>query len=135
MGKLLSFVFAVTALGMLALVAVSRHGNLLDDAGLVIGFVFFTVTAWATALITAVRRVTWGERNWRTVVRLALLFWLPALPPLIYGLSGIRDLGARSRKRRVAAQRARVTRIIVDAEPVVVGPQRELVGARDRVGA
>jgi hypothetical protein len=134
MGKLLSFVFSVVALATLALVAISSHASLLDDAGLVVSFVFFSALALATALVTAVRRVTWGERNWRTVVRLVLLFWVPVLPALIYGLSGLRDLGARSR-RRGATQRARVTQMVVSGPARLPAAERELVGAGDRTGA
>lgn len=136
MGKLLSFVFASVALATLVLVALSSHKSLLDDAGLVVSFVFFSALALATSLVTAVRRVTRGERNWRVVVRLVLLFWLPVLPALIYGISGLRDLGSRSRQRG-ATQPARVTRVVVSGPARLPAAEREgeLVGAGDRGGA
>ena len=136
MGKLLSFIFASVALATLVLVALSSHTSLLDDAGLVVSFVFFSVLALATSLVTAVRRISWGERNWRVVLRLVALFWLPALPALIYGLSGLRDLGARSRKRAVT-QPTRVTQMVVSgpARLPAAERQRDVVGAGDRTGA
>jgi hypothetical protein len=137
MGKLLSFVFASVALATLVLVALLSHASLLDDAGLVVSFVFFCALALLASLVTAVRRMAWGERNWRVVVRLVLLFWLPVLPAMIYGLSGLRDLGTRSR-RRPAAQPARVTQVVVSGParlPAADERERDLVGAGDRVGA
>ncbi len=138
MGKLLSFVFSSAALAVLVLVALSPHTNLLDDAGLVVSFVFFSVLAWGTSLITALRRVTRGERNWRTVVRLVLLFWLPVLPEMIYGLSGLGEIGSR---KRAAAQHVRVTQVVVSgparlpASSPASSSEREMVGAGDPRGA
>ncbi len=137
MGKLLSFVFASVALAMLVLVALSSHASLLDDAGLVVSFVFFSALALVASLVTAVRRVAWGERNWRVVVRLVLLFWLPVLPAMIYGLSGLRELGICSRERP-AAQPTRVRQVVVSGPPRLPAAderERDLVGAGDRVGA
>jgi hypothetical protein len=136
MGKLLSFVFSSLALATLALVALSSHTSLLDDAGLVVSFVFFSALALVTSLVTALRRLSWGERNWRTLLWLVLLFWLPVLPAMIYGLSGLRDLGKRTRKRPTVPS-ARVRQVVVSGPARLPAAERErdLIGAGDRTGA
>jgi hypothetical protein len=128
MGKLLSLLFAVAALAMLALVAFSRQSTVLGDIGLVVSFVFFSALALGASLITALRRMIRSERGWHAVFWLLIFCWLPALPPLLYGLSGVGGLGARSR-RRAAQRRARTMHLGADAAREVAAsrPRREPV--------
>jgi hypothetical protein len=140
MGKALSFILASAAVGALA---VPRSGNILDDVGLVVSFLGIAMLAWAAAFVTAVQRAARKSGDWRVVVRLLLFVWLPVLPPLAYGISGLRDLVARwSRAKHAPAFPATghtmlaSTLPLVDRLPVASDEdEREPVGAGARTGA
>jgi hypothetical protein len=110
MGKAISFLLASLDLTVLALLAAPGHRTVWGDLGLFWAFAVVALLAWAVALLTALGRALSGH-GWRPVAALLALLWLPALPPLVYGASGVRDLFARDRGR---AHR-RVARTVVNA--------------------
>jgi hypothetical protein len=104
MGKAVSFVLACGSLGILAIALVSRAGSPLEDAGLLAGFVVLSTIAWLIALATAVYHALRFGRGWAWVAVLVALLWVPTLPALAFGLSGL--FVRRSRQPRRARQRA-----------------------------
>lgn len=129
MGKILAFVLGLGDLGLLALVMRPGSRGAVAEAGLVAAFAVVAALAWVVAFVTAIyRAVIWG-REWGWVLALAALLWLPALPALAFGVSGVFGLGRRERGRRDGKGRrqrqgdraAEVTRALPPAEPVLVG--------------
>jgi hypothetical protein len=98
MGKALSFLLSCVALAALGLLALSHHENLLSDLGLYGSFVVVALMAWAVATATALCGALRKGRSWHVVARLLVFVWVPALPPLVYGASGLRSLFARNRR-------------------------------------
>src|SRR5215813_8943899 len=98
MGKALSFLVASVDLGIFGLLVTSRHTNTLSDLGLFGSFIFSALLAWAIALCTALARAVRKVGDWRALRLLLVFFWVPGLPPLTYGASGLRDLFSRGKK-------------------------------------
>ena len=133
MGKALSFLVASVDLGILGLLVTSRHTNTLSDLGLFGSFAITALLTWAVALCTALARVACKTGGWRAVRMLLIFFWLPALPPLIYGLSGLgdlRDLFARGKNGKSEG----TPRLRVGSAPVALpNPTMTTERERDRV--
>jgi hypothetical protein len=107
MGKMLAFVFGLGDLGLLALVVRPGSRGAVAEAGLVAAFAVVAALAWVVAFVTAVYRAVVRGREWGWVLALAALLWLPALPALVFGASGIFGIArrARGRKRKDGARR------------------------------
>jgi hypothetical protein len=120
MGKAVSFVLACGALGVLAPVVISRPHNLVEDAGLLAGFLVLSAIAWLVALTTAVFHALRFSRGWPWVAALIALLWLPALPVLAFGISGLFSRRAR-RTRHAGGPRT---------EPPTPAPDEVLVSWR-----
>lgn len=89
MGKAWSFVLALAALGVLGIFVVGHGQSVLRDASLLLIFAVLAVLAWGVALGTALYRVFTRGRAWGWAFVLVLFFWVPALPALLFGVSGI----------------------------------------------
>lgn len=88
MGKVVSFVLALSDLGLLALLVFAPGRDLPRDAGLVLGFLALAVIAWVVAFTTALYRSVILGASFKPTLTLLAFFWLPMLPALVYGLSG-----------------------------------------------
>jgi hypothetical protein len=100
MGKILAFVFGLGDLGLLALVVRPGSRGAVAEAGLVAAFAVVAALAWVVAFVTAVYRAVVRGREWGWVLALAGLLWLPALPALAFGMSGVFGVARRARERR-----------------------------------
>lgn len=89
MGKVWSFVLALTALSMLGVFVMGHGQSILRDASLLILFAVLAVLAWGVALGTALYRIFTRGRAWGWAFALVLFFWVPALPALLFGASGV----------------------------------------------
>jgi hypothetical protein len=120
MGKVVSFVLACGALGLLAPVVVSRPRNVVEDAGLLVGFLVLSAVAWLIAATTAVYHALRYGRGWAWVAILIALLWVPALPVLAFGISGLftRRTGHSRHPNRTRS------------EPLVPAPDEVLVSWR-----
>lgn len=110
MGKVLSLLVALGDLGLLALVVTARHESLWQEAGIFTGFVVCAAIVWAVALATSLYNAVRYGREWRWVLALIVLLWLPALPALCYGVWGVatqRSRAARQPSARPVAARVR----------------------------
>lgn len=104
MGKTLAFALAAADIALLVLLSLPRRHDMLSDAGLFVGFVALASLAWIVALGTAVVRAMQMRESWLWVVVLVALLWLPALPELAFGASGVwHAMGLGRGKRRPAA--------------------------------
>lgn len=95
MGKLWSFVLALADLAVLAVFILGRGQDMLRDASLLLIFAALAVLAWAVALATALRRIFTRGQGWVGALALVIFFWVPALPALLFGASGIFTRRAR----------------------------------------
>ena len=89
MGKMWSFVLALADLAVLAVFILGRGQDMLRDASLLLIFAALAVLAWAVALATALRRIFTRGQGWIGALALVVFFWIPALPALLFGVSGI----------------------------------------------
>lgn len=90
MGKGFTSLFALCASGLLvALIVLAPHLSVALAVALALGVVTASAGAWCVAMATAVGRLVRRGRGLSAVVALALFFWLPILPPLVYGISGL----------------------------------------------
>ena len=130
MGKILAFVFGLGDLGLLALVVRPGSRGAVAEAGLVAAFAVVAALAWVVAFVTALYRAVVRGREWGWVLALAALLWLPALPPLAFGASGVFGLARRGRKERKDGQERhghaethmpQETRMLPQAEPALMG--------------
>lgn len=103
MGKALAFALAAADVALLVLLSLPRRHDMLSDAGLFVGFVALASLAWIVALGTAVVRAMQMRESWLWVVALLALLWLPVLPELAFGASGVWHAMGLSRGRRHAA--------------------------------
>ncbi len=117
MGKIVSFVLACASLSLLALVVVSRPRSLVEDAGLIAGFLALSAVAWLVAAATAVYHALRFGRGWGWISILVALLWLPALPVIAFSASSLFTGHSR---------RARPTR----SEPLAPAPEEVLVSWR-----
>lgn len=101
MGKVCSFVLALADLGLLALLVYVPTRDLPRDAGLAFGFVAVAVIAWLVAFATALYRAVLLGASFKAVMTLLVFFWLPAVPALWYGLSGLSAIFHRAPRRGV----------------------------------
>jgi hypothetical protein len=90
MGKALSFLVAACDLGLLVLLVQSGGQDVPRAAGLLLGFVLLAALAWLIALLSALAGALVEGRDWRWVLGLLAFLWLPVLPALCFGLSGLR---------------------------------------------
>jgi len=97
MGKMLAFVFGLGDLGLLALVVRPGSRGAVAEAGLVSAFAVVAALAWVVAFVTAMYRAVVRGREWGWVLALAALLWLPALPALAFGMSGVFGVARRGR--------------------------------------
>jgi len=139
MGKALSFLVAFVDLGILGLLVTSRHSNTLSDLGLFGSFIVTALLAWVIALCTALVRAVLqvgGVGGWRALRLLLMFFWLPALPALVYGMSGLRSLFVRGKNSKSdgMAQREVVLATAARLSPPAA-QEREDQRARERVAA
>ena len=132
MGKALSFLVASVDLGILGLLVTSRHSNTLSDLGLFGSFIVTALLAWAIALCTALVRAVSRARGWRAIRLLLMFFWLPALPALIYGTSGLRTLFSPSKNSKSEGM-PRLGVVLAPATFVSQAATREHERERDRV--
>jgi hypothetical protein len=100
MGKMLAFVFGLGDLGLLALVVRPGSRGAVAEAGLVAAFAVVAALAWVVAFVTATYRAVVRGREWGWVLALAALLWLPALPALAFGMSGVFAVARPARERR-----------------------------------
>lgn len=134
MGKMLAFVFGLGDLGLLALVVRPGSRGAMAEAGLVAAFAVVAALAWVVAFVTALYRAVVRGREWGWVLALAALLWLPALPALAFGMSGVFGVAQRGRgpgrKERTDGTRRHdpretrpldETRTLPPAEPVLTG--------------
>jgi hypothetical protein len=137
MGKVLSFVVAAVDLGIFGLLVASRHTNTLNDLGMFGSFIYTAVLAWAVAFCTALVRALRKVSGWHAVRMLLMYFWLPALPALVYGISGLHVFASRGGKNSIGngigTRRPRLD--VVSAPGMVVTPPAMHVGERDSVAA
>lgn len=115
MGKALSFVMALGDLGLLVLLVASRHHGLLQDAGLFASFVVFAVGAWLVAVVNALYRGLRFGTGWNWFFALVVLLWLPTVPALAYGISGmpalVRQMTQQKRGETRATRAPAATRV------------------------
>jgi hypothetical protein len=97
MGKLLALILALADVSLLILLVTSGNGNPLREAGLATSFLLVGALAWVAAFFNALYVAFRHGYGWRWILILLALLWLPALPVLAYGVSGLR-FGARRRK-------------------------------------
>lgn len=95
MGKMWSFALALADLGVLAVFFTSRGQDMLRDASLLLIFAVLAVLAWGVALATALHRIFTRGHGWVWALVLVLFCWIPALPALLFGASGIFSLFGR----------------------------------------
>jgi hypothetical protein len=137
MGKVLSFVVAAVDLGIFGLLVASRHTDTLNDFGLFGSFIYTAALAWTVAFCTALVRALRKLSGWRTVRRLLIYFWLPALPALVYGMSALHIFAARGGKSSASNGLGTGTpRLTVVAAPgmIVTAPALH-AGEQDSVAA
>jgi len=132
MGKMLAFVFGLGDLGLLALVVRPGSRGPVAEAGLVAAFAVVAALAWVVAFVTAVYRAVVRGREWGWVLALAALLWLPALPAIVFGMSGVFGVARRARERRRGRKDGKrrhegaertpddVTRTLPPAEPALM---------------
>ncbi|MGH2517506.1 MAG: hypothetical protein ACRDHP_17790 [Ktedonobacterales bacterium] len=89
MGKVWSFVLALADLGVLATFVLGRGHDMLRDASLLLIFAVLAVLAWVVALATALHRIWMRGHGWLWAFALVIFCWLPALPALLFGVSGL----------------------------------------------
>lgn len=99
MGKVVSFVLALSDLGLLALLVFAPSRDLPRDAGLVLGFLVLAMIAWLVAFGTALYRSIILGASFKPTLMLLTFSWLPALPAFIYGLSGAGSIFRRGDTR------------------------------------
>ena len=116
MGKGFTSVLALCAAGLFsALIVLAPHLNVAQAAALALGIVTVSAGAWCAALATAIGRLVRSGRGLRAVVALLLFFWLPILPPLVYGLSGLFSRQPQPPRAPRGASRAKQTPLPVGA--------------------
>ena len=91
MGKMWAFMLALADLGVLAVFLMGRGQDVLRDASLMLIFAVLAVLAWGVSLATALRRILTRGHGWIWALALVVFFWIPALPALLFGASGIFD--------------------------------------------
>lgn len=89
MGKVLAFALAAVDVALLIVLSLPRRHDMLSDAGLFVGFVVLASLAWIVALGTALVRAMQMRESWLWVLVLLALLWVPALPELAFGASGM----------------------------------------------
>jgi hypothetical protein len=92
---------ALTDLGLLVLLITSGSGSPLREAGLATSFLMLGALAWVVAFFTALYTGFRTGRDWRWMLLLVVFLWLPAIPVLAYGVSGLHR--ALSRNKRLAS--------------------------------
>lgn len=97
MGKALAFFLASLDIAALFALAALRQQNLADEVAMLMSVVGLALLAWVVAVATALSRALRGG-GWRPLAALLLFLWLPAAPALVYGVSGLGDLFARTAK-------------------------------------
>jgi hypothetical protein len=97
MGKLLALILALADLGLLIVLVTSGTSNVLREAGLATSFLLLGAIAWVVAFFNALYVAFRYGRDWRWILILLAFLWLPAVPVLVYGISGgrIRARGPR----------------------------------------
>lgn len=98
MGKVWSFVLALAALSVLGVFVMGHGQSVLRDASLLLLFAVLAVLAWGVALGTALYRIFTRGRAWGWAFVLVLFFWVPALPALLFGASGVFSIFDRHTK-------------------------------------
>jgi hypothetical protein len=98
MGKMIATVMALADLGLLVLLITAGSGNVLREAGLATSFLLLGALAWVAAFFTALYTGFRTGRDWRWVVLLIVFLWLPAVPVLAYGVSGLHRMPVRSKR-------------------------------------
>jgi len=88
MGKLLALILALADLGLLIVLVTSGTGNVLREAGLATSFLLLGAMAWVAAFFNALYVAFRYGRDWRWILILLAFLWLPAVPVLVYGISG-----------------------------------------------
>lgn len=105
MGKVLAFALAAGDVALLVLLSLPREHKALGEVALFVGFVALACLAWLVALGTALVRALQLRESWLWVLLLVALMWLPALPELAFGASGVWQAmghGGHGGKRRAA---------------------------------
>jgi hypothetical protein len=101
---MIATVMALADLGLLALLVTAGSGNVLREAGLATSFLLLGALAWVVAFFAALYSGLRTGRDWRWVLLLVVFLWLPGIPVLAYGVSGLHGLRrARSRGNRVTS--------------------------------
>jgi len=95
MGKMIATVMALADLGLLVLLITAGSGNVLREAGLATSFLLLGALAWVAAFFTALYTGFRTGRDWRWVLLLVVFLWVPALPVLVYGVSGLHRVPGR----------------------------------------
>lgn len=134
MGKLLGSLVALVDLGLLALLVTSGNGNVLREAGLATSILLVGAIAWVAAFFNALYSAFRRGRDWRWILILLALIWLPALPVLAYGATAFYPLFNRG--KRVATVPATSHWSLPPADPALrVGRRRAargLLGFRNK---
>jgi len=98
MGKMIATVMALTDLGPLVLLITAGSGNVLREAGLATSFLLLGALAWVAAFFTALYTGFRTGRDWRWVLLLVVFLWVPAIPVLVYGVSGLHRVPSRGKR-------------------------------------
>jgi hypothetical protein len=135
MGKMIATIMALADLGLLVLLITSGSGNALREAGLATSFLLLGALAWVAAFFTALYSGFRTGRDWRWVLLLVVFLWLPAIPVLAYGVSGLHRLPSRARRPAMGPPASRWTLPAVDRRVLSGGRQRGRDGGRLRRAA
>lgn len=121
MGRLVTAVLALGDLWVLLIVLTSGNATPVQTGELMLAFFVLAALAWVSALADALLASILGFGNWRWVVALALLVWVPALPPLAW--AGYRFFGPTARRGRAMRRAPRRTALpVADPAPVEKQP-------------
>ena len=89
MEKALAGILALASLALLALAFVSPELSPWREAGVLTGFLVLAGLAWVVALVTATYRAIRHTARAGWIFMLIVFLWLPALPVILYSVSGL----------------------------------------------
>jgi len=130
MGKVIATIMALVDVGLLVLLITAGSGNALREAGLATSFLLLGALAWVAAFFTAIYTGFRTGRDWRWVLLLVVFLWLPAVPVLAYGVSGLHRAPSRSKRLASTVSAPRWTLPAPDRSLVFGRKQRGRDGAR-----